>query len=179
MNSVNHPDKTDFTFHKEQIHPKAMIARSVIILGQVDIEEEVNIWFQSVIRGDTEKIHIQAGTNVQEGCIIHADPGFPVAIGAKCTLGHGAVVHGAQIGAGCIIGIRATILNGVKIGANSLVAAGSLLPPGKSYPANSFIIGSPATVRRDLSRIEIAKNIEIAERYIQKARQLGPEYRIF
>ena len=156
----------------ERIHPDAVIAPTAVVVGQVELAKNVNIWYHCVIRGDTEIIKIQEGTNIQDGCILHADPGFPLTIGHGCTIGHGAILHGATIGNQCVIGMGAIILNGVTIGNNTLVAAGSLLPQGKHFPSNSLIIGNPAIVKRSLTEAEITANNEIAHRYIHKSKNL-------
>ena len=109
-------------------------------------------------------------TNIQEGCILHADPGYPTVIGSGVTVGHGAVVHGARVGDNTLIGIRAVLLNGVEVGENSLVGACALLTEGKKYPPNSLILGMPAKVVRELTLDEIEANRGSAGRYVERAR---------
>ena len=112
-------------------------------------------------------------TNIQEGCILHADPGYPTVIGSGVTVGHGAVVHGAQVGDNTLIGIRAVLLNGVEVGENSLVGACALLTEGKKYPPNSLILGMPAKVVRGVTPEEIEANRGSAGRYVERARAFG------
>lgn len=160
----------DTKFHPEKVHPSVWIAPGAVVVGDVTLAEDVSVWFQSVLRGDTEKLVIGTGTNIQEGCILHADPGYPLEIGTGVTVGHGAVVHGARVGNNALIGIRSVLLNGVIIGENSLVGAGALCTPDKVFPPNSLILGAPAKVIRELTAEEIASNRNSAAEYIKKAR---------
>ena len=164
----------DTAVHPEKIHPTAFIAQSVVVVGDVTLGEDVGVWFNSTLRGDVEAVVIGKRTNIQEGCILHADPGFPCVIGEGVTVGHGAVVHGAQVGGNTLIGIRSVLLNGVEVGENSLVGACALLTEGKKYPPNSLILGMPAKVVRKLTPDEIEGNRGSAERYVQRARAFKP-----
>ena len=112
--------------------------------GTFRLGEESSVWYGAVLRGDTEPIRIGARTNVQDGCILHADPGFPAIVGEGCVVGHNAVVHGCEIGDNCLVGMGATILNGAKIGDGSIVAAGAVVPEGREFPPRSLIVGIPA-----------------------------------
>lgn len=164
------PLHLDTEVHPETIHSTAFIARGVVIVGDVTLGEDVGVWFNSTLRGDVEAIVVGPRTNIQEGCILHADPGSPTVIGSGVTVGHGAVVHGARVGDNALIGIRAVLLNGVEVGENSLVGACALLTEGKKYPPNSLILGMPAKVVRELTSEEIEANRGSAERYVQRAR---------
>jgi carbonic anhydrase/acetyltransferase-like protein (isoleucine patch superfamily) len=157
-------------FRPHQVHPSAWLAPSAIIVGDVTLGEECGVWFNVSLRGDTEALLIGARTNIQEGVIIHADPGFPVVVGADVTIGHAAIVHGARIGNQAVIGMRATLLNGSIIGAQSLVGAGALVTEGKEFPAGVLILGSPAKVVRDLTADEIERNQRAAQIYVQRAK---------
>ncbi len=157
------------TFRPQQIHPSAWLAPSAIVVGDVTLANECSVWFNASLRGDTEAIFVGPRTNIQEGAIFHADPGFPAVVGADVTIGHGAIVHGARIGDQAVIGMRAVILNGATIGAQSLVGAGALVTEGKSFPAGVLILGSPAKVVRDLTPEEIARNQRAAAIYVQRA----------
>lgn len=126
------------------------IAPSAELIGRVIVEEEASIWFGAILRGDNEPIRVGKRTNVQDGCIFHTDPGFPLTIGAGCTIGHRAILHGCTIGANSLIGMGATVLNGAKIGEYSLVGAGALVTEGKEFPDHSLIVGSPARAIRKL-----------------------------
>jgi len=127
------------------------------------------VWYGAVLRGDTEPIRIGARTNVQDGCILHADPGFPAIVGQGCVVGHNAVVHGCEIGDNCLVGMGATILNGAKIGEGSIVAAGAVVPEGREFPPRSLIVGIPA---RHIGEVtdEQASDIERgASEYVERA----------
>lgn len=162
-------------FRPHQVHPTVFIAQGAVVVGDVTLEEGCGIWFNSTLRGDTTPIHVKSRTNIQEGCILHADPGFPTVVGEGVTLGHGAVVHGATVGDNSLIGIRAVLLNGVVVGENCIVGANSLLTQGKVFPAGSLIIGSPAKVIRPLTPEEIEANRETARRYAERARMFKGE----
>src|SRR5215213_448115 len=145
MTLREHPVPTfHTTFRPNQLHPSVWLAPSAIVVGDVTIDEECGVWFNASLRGDMEAIRIGPRTNIQEGAIFHADPGFPAIVGADVTIGHGAIVHGARVGDQVVIGMRATLLNGAEIGAHSLVGAGALVTEGKQFPAGVLIVGSPA-----------------------------------
>ncbi|MDM8518919.1 gamma carbonic anhydrase family protein [Anaerolineales bacterium HSG6] len=156
-------------FRPNQVHPTVFIATGAVVVGDVSLAAEASVWFNSTLRGDTTPIIVGERTNIQEGSILHADPGYPAILGQGVTVGHGAVVHGATVGDNSLIGIRATLLNGVVVGENCLVGAGSLLTPGKQFPAGSLILGSPAKVIRALTVEEIAANRQTAEIYVKRA----------
>ena len=137
------------------IDPSAYITDTANIIGKVKIEAKASIWFDATIRGDNELITISENSNVQEGCILHTDPGFPLVVGKNVTIGHQAMLHGCTIGEGSLIGIQAVILNGAKIGKNCLVGAGALVTEGKEFPDNSLIIGSPAKTVRTLTEQDL------------------------
>jgi carbonic anhydrase/acetyltransferase-like protein (isoleucine patch superfamily) len=133
------------------------VAENATILGQVTIEEEVSIWFNSVVRGDNEPIEIGRRSNVQDGCVLHTDPGFPLIIGAECTIGHMVMLHGCTIGKGALIGIGGIVLNGARIGEYSLIGAGALVPEGKEIPPRSVVMGSPGKVIREVRPQELER----------------------
>lgn len=126
------------------------IAPDAHVIGRVRLGTDVSVWFGSVLRGDNELINLGDRTNVQEGCMFHTDMGFPMTIGADCTIGHHAILHGCTIAANSLIGMGATLLNGARIGANSIVGANALITEGKEFPDNSLIIGAPAKAVRTL-----------------------------
>jgi carbonic anhydrase/acetyltransferase-like protein (isoleucine patch superfamily) len=126
------------------------IAPDASLIGKVRIREGVSIWFGAVLRGDNEWIEIGEDSNVQDGCVLHTDPGFPLKTGKGCTLGHRAVVHGCTVGDNSLIGMGAVLLNGAKIGNNSIVGAGALVTEGKEFPDNALLVGSPARSIRTL-----------------------------
>ena len=156
-------------FRPEQIHPSVFVAQGVIIVGDVTLAQDCSVWFNAVLRGDTEPITIGPGSNVQDGVIMHVDPGYSLKIGAGVTVGHGAIVHGATIGDNALIGMGAIILNGAVVGQNSLVGANALVTEGKVYPPDSLIIGSPAKAVRSMTAEEIARNRRSAETYVRRA----------
>jgi carbonic anhydrase/acetyltransferase-like protein (isoleucine patch superfamily) len=140
-----------------------------LVIGDVHLGEESSVWYGAVLRGDTEPIRIGARTNVQDGCILHADPGFPATVGEGCVVGHNAVVHGCEVGDGCLIGMGATILNGAKIGAGSIVAAGAVVPENREFPPRSLIVGLPAKRAGGVTD-EQTTNIERGAReYVERA----------
>ncbi|HEX5777812.1 MAG TPA: gamma carbonic anhydrase family protein [Xanthobacteraceae bacterium] len=129
---------------------KYWIAPDASLIGKVRIREGVSIWFGAVLRGDNEWIEIGEDSNVQDGCVLHTDPGFPLTTGKGCTLGHRAVVHGCTVGDNSLIGMGAVLLNGARIGKNSIVGAGALVTEGKEFPDNALVVGSPARSIRTL-----------------------------
>ena len=122
------------------------IAPNACVIGDVVLGEDCGVWFGATLRGDNETISIGARTNIQEGCTLHTDMGFPLFIGEDCTIGHNAILHGCTIGDGSLVGMGAIVLNGAKIGRGCLVGAGALLTEGKIFPDGSLIVGSPAKV---------------------------------
>ena len=149
------------------------IAPNATVIGRVEVGEDVGIWFNSVLRGDNEPIVLGEGTNVQEACVFHTDPGFPVTVGRGCTIGHKAMIHGCTIGDNALIGMGATILNGARIGNNCLVGAGALVPEGKEIPDNSLVVGMPGKIIRELDEAAIEGLRNSARHYIQNARRFA------
>jgi carbonic anhydrase/acetyltransferase-like protein (isoleucine patch superfamily) len=133
------------------------IAPDARVIGKVILHEEVSVWFGAVLRGDNDLIEIGARSNIQDGAMIHIDPGFPVSIGEGCTIGHHAILHGCSIGANTLIGMGATILNGARIGENSLVGANALVTEGKAFEPGSLIVGAPARAVRKLDDAALAE----------------------
>lgn len=127
------------------------VAPSAMIIGRVRLERMASVWFNAVIRGDNEWITIGENSNVQDGSVLHTDPGLELVIGKNCTIGHKAILHGCRIGDNTLIGMGATILNRARIGSNCLIGANALITEGKVIPDNSLVMGSPAKVVRELS----------------------------
>ena len=150
------------------IDESVYIADEATVIGQVTLGKDTSIWSQAVLRADNEPIQIGEGCNVQEGAVLHADPGFPLTVEDHVTVGHQAMLHGCTIGAGSLIGIQAAILNGAVIGRNCLVAAGALITQGKTFPDNSLILGRPAKVVRELSEDQIANLHRTAREYAER-----------
>lgn len=158
-------------FRPELAHPTVFIAPGAVVVGEVYLAEDVNIWFNAVLRGDVEALTVGVGVNIQDGCVLHTSHGYPLTLAEGVSVGHRAIVHGATVGRNSLIGMGALLLDGVAVGADCIVAAGALLPGGKIYPAGSLIMGSPARVVRPLTEAEIAHNRETAAGYIQRARR--------
>ncbi len=142
------------------------IAPDAHVIGKVTLAVDVGIWFGAVLRGDNERISVGARSNIQEGAMLHTDMGFPLEIGADCTIGHHAILHGCIIGGNSLIGMGATILNGAKIGRNCLVGANALVTEGKEFPDNSLIVGSPARAIRSIDAEAALRLTQSAASYV-------------
>ncbi|GAA0679547.1 carbonic anhydrase/acetyltransferase-like protein (isoleucine patch superfamily) [Sphingomonas insulae] len=149
------------------------IAPGAHVIGRVLLRHRASVWFGAVLRGDNDPIVIGADSNVQDGAMIHADPGVPTSIGSGVTIGHHAIVHGATIGDNSLIGMGATILNNAVIGADSIVGANALVTEGKTFPDGSLIVGAPARVLRALTDAEIAGLRLSAATYVANARRFA------
>jgi carbonic anhydrase/acetyltransferase-like protein (isoleucine patch superfamily) len=150
-----------------KIERGSFVADNASLIGDISLGENSSVWFGAVVRTETESITIGREANIQDNCVIHTDLGFPVAIGDRVSVGHGAVIHGASVASNCLIGMRATLLNGAKIGENCLVAAGSLVTQGKQMPGNTLVMGSPAIAKRKLTEEEITSIALNADHYNQ------------
>lgn len=140
-----------------EIDGTAWVAPDANIIGRVVLGAEASVWFGATLRGDNEEIRVGRGSNVQEGCVLHTDMGFPLVIGAECTIGHKAILHGCTIGEGSLIGMGATVLNGARIGKGCLIGAGALVTEGKEIPDGSLVMGAPGKVVRALDEVALAK----------------------
>jgi len=149
------------------VHPEAWVAASAVLIGDVRLEAGASLWPTAVARADLCPIVVGKGSNVQDGAVLHGDPGEPVWNGADVTIGHRAVIHGATLEDGCLIGIGAVVLNGVTVGAGALVAAGSVVT--RDVPPGSLVMGAPAVVKRELSPEAVAAQRQHARRYRQLA----------
>lgn len=156
-----------------EIHPSVWVAETAVVLGKVVLEEEASIWFGAVLRGDNDQIKVGRGSNVQENAVLHTDSGFPLSIGANCTIGHKAMLHGCTIGEGTLIGMGATILNGAKIGKGCLIGACALITEGKEIPDGSLVMGAPAKVIRSLDAEADARLLLSAADYRAAARRMA------
>lgn len=152
-----------------EVAASAWVAPGAFVVGKVHLGEESSVWYGAVLRGDTEPVWIGARTNVQDGCVLHADPGYPAVVGEGCVIGHNAVVHGCEIGAGCLVGMSATILNGAKVGAGSIVAAGAVVPEGKEFPPRSLIVGVPAKRVGEVNEEQVRDIARGARTYVERA----------
>lgn len=146
------------------------IAHDATLVGDIVLEDCVNIWFGVSARADNEIIRIGAGTNIQEGSVLHVDPGFPMHLGRNVTVGHKVMLHGCTVGDGALVGINSVVLNGARIGAGALVGANSLVPEGKEIPPGVLALGSPCKVIRELTPEEQARLREIPANYIERSR---------
>ncbi|MFM9937955.1 MAG: gamma carbonic anhydrase family protein [Hyphomicrobiaceae bacterium] len=155
------------------------VAPNAMVIGRVTLYDATSVWPGAVIRGDNEPIWIGARSNIQEGCVLHADPGFPLTVGEECTIGHMVMLHGCTIGRFCLIGIGSIILNGAKIGEGSLIGAGTLIPENKVIPPNSVVLGVPGKVIREATDKDRARIQEGLDDYQQKwplyVRSLKPQ----
>lgn len=142
------------------------VAPTAVLIGKVKLEEDASVWFGAVLRGDNELITVGARSNVQDGSVLHTDPGFPLSIGEDCTIGHMVMLHGCTIGRGSLIGIGSIILNGADIGPECLIGANTLIPEGKSIPARSLVMGSPGKVVRQLNDDDVQRFGGAARRYV-------------
>lgn len=140
------------------------------LIGRIVLGAGCSVWFGATLRGDNEPITIGAGTNIQENCVLHVDPGYPMQIGENCTIGHKAMLHGCTIGDQSLIGMGATVLNGAKIGKNCLIGAGALITEGKEIPDGSLVMGTPGKVVRELGEAQIAALMVSAREYQSKMR---------
>lgn len=138
----------------QTIDPTVWVAANATLVGSVIIDARSSVWYCCVVRGDGDRISIGAHTNVQDGTVIHTDPGAPVRIGDRVSIGHRALLHGCTIGDDVLVGMSAVIMNGVEIGEGSLIGAGALLPEGTIIPPQSLVIGSPGKVRRSVTASE-------------------------
>jgi carbonic anhydrase/acetyltransferase-like protein (isoleucine patch superfamily) len=153
------------------IPESAYVADSAQVMGSVVMGESSSIWFGVVARGDSDVIHIGERSNVQDGCVLHADAGVPLHIGDNVSVGHKVMLHGCTVGDGSLIGIGAIVLNNAKIGRNCLVGAGSLVTEGKEFPDNSMILGSPAKAVRTLTDEQVAGLRRAAQHYVDNAQR--------
>lgn len=153
--------------HKVATPPEGRywVAPNAIVVGRVELAEDVSIWFGTVVRGDNEPIKIGARTNIQEGCVLHVDPGFPLTLAEECTVGHLAMLHGCSIGKGALIGIGAIVLNGAKVGEGAVIGAGAIVPEGREIPPGVIALGSPAKVVREVTDTDRQRIFEGVEFY--------------
>jgi carbonic anhydrase/acetyltransferase-like protein (isoleucine patch superfamily) len=161
------------------IAPGAFIAPNAQVIGSVTLGPQCSVWFNAVLRSDNETITLADGVNVQDGAVLHADPGFPLNIGRNVTIGHLAMVHGCTIGENTLVGINAVILNGAKIGRNCIIGANALIAEGKEIPDNSMVLGSPGKITRETRPDEHAHLTGIANGYIQRAGRYQRELKPF
>ena len=153
-------------FHGEEW----FIAENATVIGTVVLHNQASIWFNSVLRGDSDTITIGERTNIQDASVLHADPGIPLTLGKNVSVGHQAMLHGCTIGDGSLIGIGAIILNHAIIGSGCLIGAGALIPEGKTFPDGVLVVGSPGKIVRELTREEKNGLLENAEIYVRRSK---------
>lgn len=157
--------------HKPLIKESSFIAPGAIVVGKVEISDQVNVWYNAVIRGDDDKVVIGRATNIQDGCLLHQNDGIPLIIGEEVTVGHGAILHGCTVGDGCLIGMGAIILSGAQIGSESLIGAGTLIKENQQIPSGVLVVGSPGRIVRELSAAERQNLRQSAQNYLQRAEE--------
>ena len=153
--------------HTPQIDPQSWVAPNATLIGQVVLARNASVWWQCTLRGDTDRLIVGENSNIQDGSVLHTDPGLQLVVGANVTVGHKVTLHGCTIGDGSLIGMGAILLTRSVIGKNSLVGANTLIPEGKVFPERVLIVGSPGKVVRELSDDEVARLPGSAERYVQ------------
>lgn len=156
---------------RPDIDPETWIAPDASVIGKVRLGKSCSVWFGVVLRGDNEYLTFGAGTNLQENVVCHSDMGFPLNVGANCTIGHKAMLHGCTIGDGSLIGMGATVLNGASIGKGCLIGAGALVTEGKHIPDHSLVVGAPGKVIRTLSDTEVEGLLTTAKGYMSNMRR--------
>jgi carbonic anhydrase/acetyltransferase-like protein (isoleucine patch superfamily) len=167
-----------YRFHPELVEPTAWIAPGAVVLGDVRLGAHASVWFQAVIRGDTAPIVVGARSNIQDLCLLHADPGFPCQVGERVTVGHGAIVHGATIEDDVMLGMRCVVLNGAQVGQGSLIAAGAVVPEGTRIPPHSVVMGVPARVVRTVKPRDVERIRHAAEHYVAAAARCAQEHAV-
>lgn len=158
-----------------ETHPSSWIAPTASVIGHVRLQADASVWFGAVLRGDNELIDIGEGSNVQDGSVLHTDPGSPLTLGKGVTIGHKVILHGCQIGDYSLIGMNAVILNNVKIGRHCLIGAGTLIPEGREIPDGSLVMGVPGKVVRQLTEEQIEHLRRNAAHYVDNARRYAGE----
>ena len=152
---------------------RCWVAPDAMVIGDVRLSPGVGIWFGAVLRGDQEPIVVGADSNVQEHSVFHTDHGFPLTVGAGCTIGHRAILHGCTIGDNVLVGMGAIVLNGARVGRDCLIGAGAMVTEGKEIPPGSLVLGMPGKVVRSLSADEIERNRAAAAHYVANWRRFA------
>ncbi len=160
-----------FNDHTPAVRSSCFVAENATLIGDVTLLEDASVWYGAVVRGDADTILIGRGSNVQDCAVLHTDKGFSLTLGENVTVGHSAVVHGAQVGDNVMIGMHATLLNGCVIGSNSIIGAGALVREGQIIPENSLVVGMPAKVLREVSEEQKADILWNARHYVELAKK--------
>ena len=157
--------------HVPDIAASAWVAESAEVIGRVSLAEDASVWYGAVLRGDNERITVGRGSNVQDGSVLHTDPGFELTIGERVTVGHKVMLHGCTIGEATLVGIGSIVMNGARIGARCIVGAGALVTAGKVFPDGVLIVGAPAKALRELTAEEVAHVESSAAKYVDQRRR--------
>jgi len=152
--------------HRPDVAPTAWVAPGAVVAGRVTLGADASVWYQTVVRADLDTITIGAGSNLQDGVVVHADPGFPVTVGVGVSVGHRAVLHGCVVEDDVLIGMGAIVMNGARVGAGTVVGAGALIPEGAVVPGGSLVLGMPGKVRRETTAEERAGITANAAHYV-------------
>ena len=163
--------------HAPNVHPQTWIAPNAAVIGQVTLERNVSIWWSCTLRGDTDLLHVGENTNIQDGSVLHTDPGLQLVIGRNVTVGHRVILHGCTVGDGCLIGMGATLLNRSVIGKNCLIGANALIPEGKIIPERSLVVGAPGRIVRELTDDELEKIARGNRHYVENWQRYAQELR--
>lgn len=151
-----------------RIDARCFVAPSADLIGEVTLGAFASVWFGAALRADNDFIRVGKRSNVQDGAVLHVDPGAPLTIGERVTVGHSVMLHGCTVGDNCLVGIGCRVLNHARIAENCIIGAGALITEGKTYPPGSLILGAPARIARELTNDEVAKLPEYAEVYVDK-----------
>jgi carbonic anhydrase/acetyltransferase-like protein (isoleucine patch superfamily) len=151
------------------------IAHDATLVGDITLENDANVWFQVVIRAENDRIHIGEGCNVQDGSVLHVDPGYPLTLARNVSIGHKVMLHGCSIGEGTLVGINSVVMNGAKIGRGTLIGANSLIAEGKEIPDGVLVLGSPGKIVRELKAEEREFLLKIATGYVERSRMYRKE----
>jgi carbonic anhydrase/acetyltransferase-like protein (isoleucine patch superfamily) len=153
------------------------VAHDATLVGAITLEADVNVWFKVVIRAENDTVRIGEASNVQDGSVLHVDPGFPLTLGKRVTIGHKVMLHGCSIGEGTLVGINSVVMNGARIGRGSLIGANTLIAEGKEIPDGVLVLGSPGKIVRELKPEERAFLLKIADGYVERSRRYRRELR--
>jgi carbonic anhydrase/acetyltransferase-like protein (isoleucine patch superfamily) len=153
------------------------IAPDATLVGAITLEADVSVWFQVVIRAENDVVRIGEATNVQDGSVLHVDPGYPLTLGRSVTIGHKVMLHGCSVGDGSLVGINSVVMNGARIGKGSLIGANTLIPEGKEIPDGVLVLGSPGRIVRELRPGERERLMAIAAGYVERSKRYKAEFR--
>lgn len=161
----------------EMVGEGQFVAPGAVLIGKVILRAQASVWFNAVLRGDNEPITIGERSNVQDGCVLHTDPGSPLTLGCGVTVGHLAMLHGCSVGDNTLIGINAVVLNGARIGRNCIIGANTLVGEGREIPDNSLVLGTPGAVVRTLDDKAVARLQKTADVYVEKSLRYNSQLR--